>query len=81
MAIALGLAHSAALWTNIGRYTIGMKFNQFVRIGVEPEWWWETGPTPLTVWAVGSVAFLTVTYVALGTVRGRVSDGAGTSRR
>ena len=81
MAIALGLAHSAALWTNIGRYTIGMKFNQFVRIGVEPEWWWESGPAPFTVWAVGSVAFLVLAYVALGTVRERVSVGAGTSRR
>ena len=81
MAIALGLAHSAALWTNIGRYTIGMKFNQFVRIGVDPEWWWESGPAPFTVWAVGSVAFLLVAYVVLGTVRERVSAEAGTSRR
>jgi hypothetical protein len=81
MAIALGLAHSAALWTNIGRYTIGMKFNQFVRVGTEPEWWWPSGPSPFTVWAVGSLAFLVVAYVGLSTARGPVSDAAGTSRR
>jgi len=69
MTFGLAVAHSSALWMNIGRYTTGFTENLFIRVGREPEWWWATGPSPFTVWSVGSIAFLVATYLVLGLLR------------
>jgi hypothetical protein len=74
MTLALGAAHAAALWMNIGRYTTGFTEFLFVPIGREPEWWWSAGPAPFTVWAAGSVAFLVATFLVLGRLRERSAN-------
>jgi hypothetical protein len=74
MSLALGVAHAAALWMNIGRYTVGFTEFLFVPVGREPEWWWPIGPTPFMVWAAGSVAFLVAACLTLGRLRQR-DDG------
>ncbi len=75
MTLGLAAAHSSALWMNIGRYTTGFTENLFIRVGREPEWWWATGPSPFTVWGVGSAAFLVVSYLVLDMLRvGRVQS-------
>jgi len=72
--LGLGVAHSSALWMNIGRYTTGFTESLFIRVGREPEWWWPIGPSPFTVWAVTSVAFLVAAHLITGLLRGpRVS--------
>lgn len=71
MSLALAASHAAALWMNIGRYTVGFTEFLFVPIGREPEWWWSTAPAPFTVWAVGSTAFLVVSLLVLGRLRVR----------
>lgn len=71
MTIGLTAAHSSALWMNIGRYTTGFTENLFIRVGREPEWWWAAGPSPFTVWGVGSAAFLVVSYLVLDMLRVR----------
>jgi hypothetical protein len=55
-ALALALAMSLALHDNIRRYTVGQDSNA-LDPGAGAEWWWSAGPSPLTVWLVGSVAF------------------------
>jgi len=71
MSLALGAAHAAALWMNIGRYTVGFTEFLFVPIGREPEWWWSSAPAPFTVWAAGSSAFLVAAFLILGRLRER----------
>ena len=53
---ALSLAASIALHANIRRYTVGVESNA-VDPGLAAEWWWNVGPSPMTVWLIGSVAF------------------------
>lgn len=56
VAAALTLANSAALSTNIIRYTTGMDMNRF-NLDANVEWWWGSPvPRPMAVWLVGAVA-------------------------
>lgn len=56
---ALVLAHALALHTDIRRYTVGLD-QLVVNLDSVVEWWWPVGPSPMTVWLVGSVAFAAV---------------------
>lgn len=50
------VAHAAALHSNIRRYVTGQDvFGLDLTDGAE--WWWDFGPSPTTLWLIGSVAF------------------------
>ena len=57
--IALALANSIALHTNIRRYTTGIRVQGF-NLDSPREWWWPFFPdflSPNVVWAIGTLAF------------------------
>ncbi len=55
--VAMTVANSIALHTNIRRYVTGADLNA-LDLDRSIEWWWWSGaPTPMTVWAIGTVAF------------------------
>ncbi len=66
--IALSLANSIALHQNIRRYVTGLGDLGF-NLNADGEWWWWSLSgsviTPMTVWVVGTVAFLGAAWVAL----------------
>jgi len=69
LAAALGLAHAAALHLNISRYTNGLVELRYPSGRPDAEWWWATGPTPGTTWAITSVAFAFAAFAVLGMLR------------
>ncbi|QUW18566.1 DUF2142 domain-containing protein [Agrococcus sp. Marseille-Q4369] len=66
-AAALTLAHSMALHANLRRYVTGVDVLGF-NLDRAVEWWWATPVSPMTLWAVGSLAFAAAvaTLVAVG---------------
>lgn len=54
--LALTIAYTVALHTNMQRYTTGVD-----RLTLDPgahgEWWWALAPAPLAVWVAGTLAF------------------------
>ena len=54
--VALSLANSVALHTNIRRYVSGDDVSDW-NLNRHVEWWWDMPVTPMVVWAVGTVAF------------------------
>lgn len=54
--LALSVANSLALHTNIRRYVTGADVRS-TDLGAGIEWWWDTPVGPMAVWALGSVAF------------------------
>lgn len=65
--IAVSVAHSVALRTNVRRYTTGLDVRSW-RLDDPLEWWWSSGPTPTATWLAGSVAFSAAfALCALGT--------------
>jgi hypothetical protein len=54
--VGLAVAQSVALHTNILRYTLGLDEGG-LNLDSHVEWWWSFGPSPLTTWLIGSVAF------------------------
>ena len=59
-ALALTLANSVALFTNLRRYVTGLDVTSpFLNRSVE--WWWSTGPAPSDAWLIGSLAFAVLT--------------------
>ena len=50
------LAHASALHSNIRRYVTGQEINAF-DLSDGMEWWWESGPGPMALWLIGSLAF------------------------
>ena len=61
------LAHAAALHTNIRRYVTGLD-ERGPDLGENVEWWWGTGPGPLTTWLLGAIAFAIAVACALTVV-------------
>lgn len=80
---ALTIANSLALHHNIRRYVTGLD-QPGANLNAEREWWWlafhGTAMTPMTVWALGSLAFFGACWVALvwgmSTVTSRVGRHA-----
>ncbi|MDY7526676.1 MULTISPECIES: DUF2142 domain-containing protein [unclassified Cryobacterium] len=52
----LGVANSVALHFNIRRYVTGLDVVGW-NLNVQPEWWWQGAPSPMAVWAIGTIAF------------------------
>jgi hypothetical protein len=61
---ALVVAHAAVLHETIRRYVTGTDVRG-LDLGADLEWWWATGPSPMTVWIVGSLAFAAAARAAL----------------
>jgi len=58
-ASALSISNAAALHANIRRYVRGVGIGGG-NLDVGVEWWWDAGPSPMTVWVVGSLSFALV---------------------
>jgi hypothetical protein len=70
-------ANSVALHTNIRRYVTGMDVNG-PNLNASPEWWWAGAPSPMVVWALGTLLFAvaivgTIVYV-IRADRGELSE-------
>ncbi len=74
LAIAVPVAHSAALQLTIRRFVTGVDVRDF-DLDRGAEWWWTSGPSPRLVWIVGSLAFAAVAAYVL-VVCGRTSRDA-----
>lgn len=59
----ISVVHLVALHMNIRRYVTGIDAAGW-NLDAGVEWWWESAASPMTVWAVGSLAF--VGAVAIG---------------
>ena len=67
LVLALSVANSAVLLSNLRRYTNG-EAQPYFDLDLIAQWWWETAtPAPLAVWAIGSLAAL-VAFALLGIV-------------
>ena len=58
----LFVAYSLALHFNIRRYVTGVDINS-PNLNANIEWWWNLGPTPMFVWAAGSVSMLLLSII------------------
>lgn len=58
------VAQSAALHANIRRYVTGQDFYGF-NLNRDREWWWSSGPSPLVIWATGTIAFAALVILVL----------------
>jgi hypothetical protein len=57
VAILATISNSIALRDTIRRYTTGQDVFISKSLNNPREWWWNFGPTPETVWLIGSLAF------------------------
>lgn len=57
--VAIVLANSFALYTNLSRYIQGQGWGTDwnLNTAIQNGWWWPVGPAPMTVWILGSIAF------------------------
>jgi len=69
LTIPLSIAHAVALHTNIRRYTQGLSIDVRLDLNETIGWWWAHGPSPMTTWVVGSLAFALMSTVALSLLR------------
>ncbi|MFC7496702.1 MULTISPECIES: DUF2142 domain-containing protein [unclassified Nocardioides] len=67
LVVALSIAQSFALFTQIRRYTTGTDVPGF-NLNKDTEWWWPVGGllSPNGVWLIGSVAFAGLVWWMLG---------------
>lgn len=61
--LGLGAANSISLHTNIRRYITGTD-SQGWNLNSHIEWWWKMPFPPITIWLIGSFAFIAVLYLA-----------------
>jgi hypothetical protein len=78
LAVAVPVAHSAALQVTIRRFVTGVDVRD---LDLDParEWWWTSGPSPRVVWIVGSLAFAAVAaylLITCGRLERASSSGA-----
>ena len=59
----LAVSHSVALYINLRRYVMGSQGGP--NLDASPEWWWNIPVGPMTVWAVGSIAFALCTVLVV----------------
>ena len=59
----LSIAYAVALHTNMRRYITGNDISHW-NLNKYLEWWWKSGPQPMTVWFFGTVSFMfLITYL------------------
>jgi hypothetical protein len=62
--VLISLAHAVSLWTNIRRYTAGLRINQGFNLNSPLEWWWGWAPSPNFVFLIGVLSFSIFIYAA-----------------
>jgi len=62
--ITISLSQSLSLHQSIRRYVTGTNFSGW-NLNKGAEWWWTNGPSPLSVWIIGSVSFATAIFIIL----------------
>lgn len=65
--IGLSIANSIALHTNIRRYVTGNDSGGF-DLNQQIEWWWQNLPSPMIIWAIGTISFFGLMLILLKTV-------------
>lgn len=65
-------ANAGALHANIRRYVTGQDQLRF-NLNEGAEWWWSSGPSPMTTWYIGVLAFAVLASPLL--LRGRMPTG------
>jgi hypothetical protein len=73
LTLGLSLGHSVALLVTMRRHVSGLVEFRYVSFSSDIEWWWPSGPTPNTVWATASVAFVVAAIIALSAFSARPS--------
>jgi Predicted membrane protein (DUF2142) len=71
---ALAVANAFALRTNILRHTLGLDEDP-TNLDARLEWWWGPLPSPMRMWAIGSVAMLGALWAILVVVRRELATG------
>lgn len=74
--VSLTVATSIALAVTMRRFTNGL-FVPWSDLLVEPSWWWGWGPSPLTVWLIGTVGAAAY-FTVLVTVARQESESSST---
>jgi hypothetical protein len=69
LVVALSTVHSLALHANMRRYLTGTDVYLF-DLNANYEWWWNSGPSPMFVWLLGTAAFALLATLALATFCG-----------
>lgn len=62
--IAVVIANAAVLHRNIKRYVTGSG-NLGFNLDANDKWWWGHGPSPMTVWIIGTLSFTAAAVVLL----------------
>ncbi len=75
LAVAVPVAHSAALQVTIRRFVTGTDVQE-LDLDTATEWWWASGPSPRLIWIVGSVVFAAVAGFLLTTCGRSSRDSA-----
>lgn len=86
---AAAIAHAVALHVTLQRYTAGLPVVWFTErkswgpFGLDggAEWWWASGPTPMTVWVLGAAAFGVIAVQAVRTLGAGRSTTVGPAPR
>lgn len=63
LVLALGIAHGNALHTNLRRYLTGIDKKWF-NLNRDIEWWWSWAPSPMAVFAIGTLCFVAAAATA-----------------
>lgn len=69
LTFVMGVAHAAALHTNMLRYVTGLTQARYLDLNTDVQWWWADVSSPMLVWVVASVAYVVLTTVVLGMFR------------
>jgi Predicted membrane protein (DUF2142) len=62
--LTISVAQSLSLHQTIRRYITGTNISGW-NLNKGAQWWWTHGPSPLSIWMIGSVAFSTALFIVL----------------
>jgi hypothetical protein len=62
--LTISLGQSLSLHQSIRRYITGTNISGW-NLNKGAQWWWTYGPSPLSIWIIGSVAFSTALFIVL----------------
>ena len=65
--LAISLAQSLSLHQSIRRYVTGTNIAGW-NLNKGAQWWWTYGPSPMTIWLIGSVAFGVALFVVISMI-------------
>ena len=62
--LTISIGQSLSLHQSIRRYITGTNISGW-NLNKGAQWWWTSGPSPLSIWIIGSVAFSTALFIVL----------------